>query len=67
MSGIKGGNFYKMTMHELDSEERFLEARLTALREARRELINRTGANKPQSSGQSRPEHYDWLSGSEPN
>ena len=50
MSGIKGGNFYKMTMHELDSEERFLEARLTALREARRELINRTGANKRQST-----------------
>ena len=67
MSGIKGGNFYKMTMHELDSEERFSEARLTALREASRELINRTGANKRKSSGQSRPEHYDWLSGSEPN
>ena len=67
MSGIKGGNFYKMTMQELDSEERFLEARLTALREARRELINRTGANKRKSIGQSRPEHYDWLSGSEPN
>ena len=48
MSGIKGGNFYKMTMQELDSEERYLEARLTALREARRELINRTGVNKRQ-------------------
>ena len=67
MSGIKGGSFYKMTMQELDWEEGKLEAKLVALREARRELINRTGVNKRQSSGQSRPEHYDWLSGSEPN
>ena len=67
MSWIKGGNFYKMTMQELDWEEGKLEAKLVALREARRELINRTGENKRKSSGQSRTEHYDWLSGSEPN
>ena len=67
MSNQKCADYYAMTMQELDSEERYLEDRLTALREARRELINRTGVNKRKSSGQSRPEHYDWLSGSEPN
>ena len=46
MSGLKGGNFYKMAMEELDSEEQYLEDRLMALREARRELINRAGSNK---------------------
>ena len=67
MTTKKCADYYAMTMHELDWEEGKLEGKLAALRESRRELINRTGVNKRQSSGQSRPEHYDWLSGSEPN
>ena len=62
MSGIKGGNFYKMTMQELDLEEGKLEAKLVALREARRELINRTGANKCQSTAESDSASKESLS-----
>ena len=58
MSNQKCADYYAMTMQELDCEEGRLEAKLVALREARRELINRTGANKRKSSGQS---HADNL------
>ena len=48
MTAKKCADYYAMTMHELDWEEGKLEGKLAALREARRELINRTGVNKRQ-------------------
>ena len=53
MTTKKCADYYAMTMQELDLEEGRLEAKLVALREARRELINKTGVNKRKPSGQS--------------
>ena len=50
MTTKKCADYYAMTMQELDWEEGKLEGKLVALREARRELINRTGVNKRQST-----------------
>ena len=58
MTTKKCADYYAMTMQELDWEEGKLESQIAALREARRELINRTGANKRQPIGQS---HDDNL------
>ena len=55
MSHKKCADYYAMTMQELDWEEGKLEGKLAALREARRELINRTGANKRKSTAESDP------------
>ena len=46
MSNPKCADYYAMTMQELDLEEGRLEGKLADLRDARRELINRTGSNK---------------------
>ena len=62
MTTRKRADYYAMTMQELDLEEGKLEAKLVALREARRELINRTGANKRKSTAGSDSASKESLS-----
>ena len=62
MTNLKCADYYAMTMQELDLEEGKLEAKLVALREARRELINRTGVNKRQPTAGSDSASKESLS-----